>query len=72
MGSNNAVLMRAIRGPIILITLGVLFTIDYFGNYRFYRTWPVLLIVFGAMKLLERISAGHADAGARPPQGGPV
>jgi hypothetical protein len=55
-----------------MITLGTLFTIDYFGNHRFYRTWPVLLIVFGAMKLLERICAGHADAGPSTTQGGPV
>lgn len=72
MSSNSAVLMRAIRGPIILITLGTLFAIDYFGNYRFYRTWPVLLIVFGAMKLLERLCAGRAEGGLRTTQGGPV
>jgi hypothetical protein len=72
MSSNSAMLMRAIRGPILLITLGTLFTIDYFGNYRFYRTWPVLLIVFGAMKLLERLCAGHAAGGSRATQGGPV
>ena len=72
MSSNRALLIRAIRGPIVMITLGTLFTIDYFGNHRFYRTWPVLLIVFGAMKLLERICAGHADAGPSTTQGGPV
>ena len=72
MGSNSVLLIRAIRGPIMLITLGTLFTIDYFGDYRFYRTWPVLLIVFGAMKLLERICAGHTDAGGRTTLGGPV
>ncbi len=72
MSSNSLMVMRAIRGPILLITLGTLFTIDYFGNYRFYRTWPVLLIVFGAMKLLERLCAPHAEAGPRTTQGGPV
>jgi hypothetical protein len=49
----------AVRGPIMLITLGVLLSIDHFGTISFARTWPVLLIVFGLFKLMER-------SGARP------
>jgi hypothetical protein len=52
--------MRAIRGPVLLITLGLLFTADYFCGYPFHRTWPVLLIVFGILKLLERMGASQA------------
>lgn len=44
----------AIRGPILLITLGVLLAVDQFGVYSFGRTWPVLLIVFGIFKLAGR------------------
>jgi len=44
----------AIRGPVLLITLGVLLSIDHFGPVSFARTWPVLLIVFGLFKLAER------------------
>ena len=44
----------AIRGPVLLITLGVLLAIDHFGTVSFGRTWPVLLIVFGLFKLAER------------------
>jgi hypothetical protein len=51
----------AIRGPIMLITLGVLLSIDHFGSVSFARTWPVLLIVFGLFKLMER-------SGSRQPQ----
>ena len=47
----------AIRGPVMLITLGVLLSIDHFGNVSFARTWPVLLIVFGVFKLAERSGA---------------
>jgi hypothetical protein len=57
----NANLARAIRGPVILITLGILFAIDHFGSVSFSRTWPVLIIVIGLMKLIER---------AGSPQGG--
>ena len=46
-------LLRAIRGPVLLIVVGVLFAIDYFGSFSFSRTWPVLLITFGLFKLAE-------------------
>lgn len=49
-------LVQAIRGPIMLITLGALVAIDYAGIYSFWRTWPILIIVFGVLKLLERAS----------------
>lgn len=47
-------LVRAIRGPILLITIGTLFAIDHFGPYRFSSTWPAVLIIIGLLKLLER------------------
>lgn len=47
----------AIRGPVMLITLGVLLSIDHIGTVSFARTWPILLIVFGIFKLAERSGA---------------
>ena len=48
----------AIRGPVLMITLGVLLAIDQMGtlggSMNFGRTWPILLIVFGLFKLAER------------------
>jgi hypothetical protein len=55
--ANSSVLISAIRGPILLITLGTLVALDYFAGYRFSRTWPILIIVFGVLKLLERLAA---------------
>jgi hypothetical protein len=52
--------LQAARGPIMLITLGSLVAIDYAGVYGFWRTWPILIIVFGVLKLLERASAKPA------------
>jgi hypothetical protein len=52
--------LQAARGPIMLITLGSLVAIDYAGIYGFWRTWPILIIVFGVLKLLERASAKPA------------
>jgi uncharacterized protein YaaW (UPF0174 family) len=50
----------AVRGPVMLITLGVLLAIDHVGTVSFARTWPVLLIVFGVFKLMER-SGAHSS-----------
>jgi hypothetical protein len=47
-------MLRAIRGPITLITVGVLFALNNFTPYSFDKTWPVLLIVFGLLSLLRR------------------
>jgi len=53
-------LMCAIRGPILMITLGVLMALDQNGGITFERTWPVLLIVFGLFKLVQRAGAKAA------------
>jgi hypothetical protein len=60
-------LIQAIRGPIMLILLGTLVAIDYFGIYGFSRTWPILIIAFGLLKLLEKVVA-HPIASQMPPQ----
>jgi hypothetical protein len=52
MDDHSAYLVRAATGPIILITIGVLFAFDRFTTFRFSQTWPVLLIVLGLLRLL--------------------
>jgi hypothetical protein len=47
-----------------MIVLGVLVALDYFQGLSFRRrTWPVLLIVFGLMKLLEKARRPPVDPG---------
>ncbi len=60
MNNSSGTLAQAIRGPILLITLGTLLSVDHFGPYSFWRTWPVLIIVFGLLKLLERAASRPA------------
>jgi hypothetical protein len=50
----NGNILCAVRGPILMITLGALLALDQMGNLSFSRTWPVLLIVFGLFKLAEK------------------
>lgn len=64
MNGSSGTLWSAIRGPILLITLGTLLAVDHFGAYAFWRTWPALIIVFGLLKLLERIASRPAP---KPP-----
>jgi hypothetical protein len=61
--SPNSVLIGAIRGPLLLITLGVLIAIDFAGKVSFWRTWPVLMILFGVLKLVERLMVKNAPGG---------
>jgi hypothetical protein len=56
----NGSFMCAIRGPVMMITLGVLLAIDQLGAYSFGRTWPALLIIFGLLKLAERAGTRSA------------
>lgn len=61
-----AALIRAMRGPLMLITLGVLMQAHRAHDLPFTKTWPVLLILLGLMKLLERLAQRSLDAEARP------
>jgi len=70
MSYPGATLMQAVRGPILLITLGTLLAIDHFGPFPFWRTWPVLIIVFGLLKLLERAVRPDATQEPHYPGGG--
>jgi len=56
--------VRGLMGPVILITIGVLFLVgQYSGRYSFWELWPILLIVIGAVKLIESTASteGHID-----------
>jgi hypothetical protein len=57
-------------GPAIIITVGVLFLLDQVrgSNFSFGNTWPVILIVIGAISLAAAVSPaeGHVS-GAVPP-----
>jgi hypothetical protein len=69
---NIASLIQAARGPILLITIGALMAIDYNTAFGFSHTWPVLIIVFGVLKLLERMATPpppvYAPSGFQPGQ----
>jgi uncharacterized membrane protein len=55
MNDRAALFAQAIRGPILLITIGVLFAMHQAGVLHFSRTWPLIIIVIGILKLVERL-----------------
>jgi hypothetical protein len=64
---------QAIRGPILLITVGLLFAVQQAGVLPLSRTWPLFIIVFGVMKLIERLVLPRPPyPPAYPPPGGTV
>jgi hypothetical protein len=62
-GEGEAYAIRSVcslRAPVLLFTIGVLMALQSFDVVRVGRTWPVLVIVFGVMLLLERSIAERA------------
>lgn len=47
----------AMTGPAVLLTLAVLFTLQAGDVLGLHRSWPVLLVVWGSMLLMQRASA---------------
>ena len=61
MNGTSAPLITAVRGPVMLIVFGALFALDHAGQFAFRQTWPVVFIVYGVMKLLERALAPRPE-----------
>jgi hypothetical protein len=69
---------RRLMGPAMLLTIGVLFLLEnlHESSLGFHRTWPVILLVVGGVKLLQGSASteGHIlTPGPGPnPAGGPA
>jgi hypothetical protein len=55
---------RSITGPAVLVTIGALSLIDNLHGPGWDRTWPVILLVIGVIKLVER---GYLGGTPPPP-----
>jgi TM2 domain-containing membrane protein YozV len=65
---------RGLMGPAILVTLGTLFLLESYDLIGFHRTWPLLLVVIGLVKVLQgnASTAGHVDGSPGPLPPGPT
>lgn len=60
----DPVLLRAVRGPLVLILLGVLLAIDQAGGPTLGRTWPALIILYGLLRLVESLFSQAGTPGS--------
>jgi hypothetical protein len=67
MNNRAALYAQAIRGPVVLIVIGVLCAVHQAGVLPFSRTWPLLIIALGVMKLIERWNAPRPPFPPPPP-----
>jgi hypothetical protein len=59
---------RRITGPAMLLTIGILFLLESLAHIGFGRTWPILLLVIGAIQLFQH-SASNEGHISLPPAG---
>lgn len=64
--------IRGLIGPVLLITIGVLFLLGQLRSDPWFwgKTWPVILLVFGALKVAAALasSEGHVGTNAARPR----
>lgn len=66
--NSTYMLVRAVRGPIMLMALGTLMSLHRFQDISFTKTWPVLLILLGLLKLGERLTLRSGETAGIGPQ----
>ena len=58
--------MRNIMWPALMVTIGVLFLMDNLHGPGFEHTWPLVLLVIGAVKLLQSNASDSGHVGGPP------
>jgi hypothetical protein len=60
-----------LMGPAVVLTLGFLFLFSSLGRVGFGRTWPILLLVIGGVKLYQSSASNEGHVLPAPPPAGP-
>jgi Domain of unknown function (DUF5668) len=56
--------IRGLIGPIILITIGILFLVGQYSRYGFWELWPILLIVIGVVLVAQSLVSRSGHVGS--------
>jgi cell wall-active antibiotic response 4TMS protein YvqF len=67
MSSDPRYRSKRLMGPAMVLTIGVLLLMSTLDIAHFGRTWPVILLVVGAVKLLQGSVRPDTDASISPP-----
>jgi hypothetical protein len=54
---------RGLVGPVMLITIGVIFLVGEYTRYGFGDLWPVLLIVGGVLAICQSAASREGHTG---------
>ena len=63
---------RRLMGPAIITTVGILFLLSELRVAHFDRTWPLILLVIGGVKLLQSSAMGAGPSNPPGPGVGPA
>lgn len=55
---------RSLIGPIMIITIGVIFLLGEYTRYGFWELWPVILIVAGVLAVCQAMVSGEGHVGS--------
>ncbi len=56
--------VRGLMGPVMIITIGALFLIAEYTRFSFGDLWPVLLVVAGAVQLVQSVASTEGHTGS--------
>ena len=56
--------IRGLMGPVVLITIGVLFLIGQYTRYDFWETWPIILISVGVVLVAQAFVSREGHVGS--------
>ncbi|HLV94077.1 MAG TPA: DUF5668 domain-containing protein [Candidatus Acidoferrales bacterium] len=56
--------VRGLMGPVVLITIGVLFLTGQYSRYGFFDLWPIILIVIGAVLVAQAMVSREGHVGS--------
>lgn len=56
--------VNGLMGPILLITVGMIFLVTQYTRYSFLDFWPVILIVIGLVKIGQSVASSEGHTGS--------
>jgi hypothetical protein len=59
--------VHGLMGPVVIITIGVLFLIGEFTHHGFGQLWPLLIVVIGVLMLMQSRASREGHIGGDRP-----
>jgi hypothetical protein len=56
--------IRGLMGPLMIITVGVLFLVGEYTRFSFMELWPILLIVAGVVLTAQSLASKEGHLGS--------